>query len=84
MDLNLTVAYPLSNPSGVVQLMIALGKREERPNIIIETTVQSRKNAVPQQAQDWKQWLVDAHAVSDRWFFALVRGPLLDQFERKT
>ena len=83
MSLNLTVTYPLSKPSGVVQLMIAIGKRKDRPSIIIETTVQSRKNAVPQQARDWQQWLLDAHAVSDRWFFALVRGQLLEEFGLK-
>ena len=84
ISLNLTVAYPLSKPSGIVQLMVAIGRREGRPSIIIETTVQSRKDAVPQQAHDWQQWLLDAHAVSDRWFFALVRGPLLGEFEQKT
>ena len=82
-NLNFTIAYPLSKPIGVVQLMIAFGKREGRPSVIIETTVQSRKDAVPQQAQDWQQWLIDAHEVSDKWFFALVRGELLEEFERK-
>jgi uncharacterized protein (TIGR04255 family) len=80
-SVNLTVAYPLSKPLGVVQLMMAIGKRGNRPSIIIETTVQSQEDAVPKKEEDWEQWLRDAHAVSDRWFFALVRGELLEEFE---
>jgi uncharacterized protein (TIGR04255 family) len=82
IGLNLTVAYPLSKPPGIIQLTIALGKREDRPSIILDTTVLSRKDAVPQEAHEWQRWLLDAHEVSDDWFFALVRGDLLKEFER--
>jgi uncharacterized protein (TIGR04255 family) len=83
IGLNLTVAYPLSKPLGIIQLTIALGKSDDRPSIILDTTVLSRKDAVPQEADEWQQWLIDAHEVSDDWFFALVRGDLLTEFRRK-
>lgn len=83
LGLNLSIAYRLTKPLAVAQLMIAMGTREGKPSLIMETTVTSLDNAVPRDPRDWRQWLIEAHAISDRWFFALVRGQLLKEFERK-
>jgi hypothetical protein len=40
----------------------------------------SQQQQVPQALTGFDSWIDDAHAITDRWFFALSRGKLLEAF----
>lgn len=81
LGLNLSLTYRLLKPKGVVVLTLGNGLRGDIPSIIWETKVVSNGPEVPTTLADFERWLDDAHSVSDNWFFALIRGHLLDSFE---
>lgn len=81
-DLNLKLAYALSEPDAVAGVNIATGTANGKPSIIFEITVQSAKGKAPQSTDDFIGWVEGAHSIVDKWFFALIRGPLLEEFER--
>ncbi|MCX6637038.1 MAG: TIGR04255 family protein [Acidobacteria bacterium] len=84
LGLNLTVTYGLEKPKGAVVLTVANGTRNGSPAIIWETTVISKGADVPNEIEQFGTWLDGAHAVSDNYFFTLVRGELLLSFEAKS
>ena len=81
VSVNLSVTYPLTKPLGIVTLMIANGTRDGRPSVMWETSVLSKGRRVPDAMEKWETWFDEAHGVMDKWFFALVRGKLLSNFE---
>jgi len=81
--LSLTLTYGLDKPRGAVILRIGNGTRSGSTAAIWETTVISKGADVPNEVERFGTWLNDAHEVSDRWFFTLVRGKLLESFETK-
>lgn len=82
--LSLTLTYGLDKPKGAVILRIGNGTRSGNPAVIWETTVISKGADVPNEIEQFGNWLDGAHEVSDRWFFTLVRGKLLEDFEVKS
>ena len=79
--LNLNLAYRLSAPPAIAGVNVALGEANGKPSIIFEILVQSTPNNVPQSPDDFMSWIDAAHAIVDKWFFALIRGPLFEEFQ---
>jgi uncharacterized protein (TIGR04255 family) len=77
----ISLTYPTSKPKGHVMLSMGNGLKGELPSIIWETKVTSVIEGTTIDLPGFEHWLDEAHAVSDEWFFALVRGKLLDSFE---
>jgi uncharacterized protein (TIGR04255 family) len=94
-DLDCHLAYNLNYPEGKGKLRIATGKRsvidddtgeaEAKEHIIIEQEVVSTGASVPslQDESEFRTWLDKAHDVSHEWFFSLIDGELLQQYEKK-
>jgi uncharacterized protein (TIGR04255 family) len=81
LGLNVSLTYRTKKPSGVVVLSLGNGVKADVPSIIWETKVVSSGENVPIDLQGFEAWLDDAHTVSDKWFFTLIRGRLLESFE---
>lgn len=78
MNLNLTL--PMKAPAGVCGLTFSTGQAWGRPALVWQLEAQARGGDVPQDEPSLSQWLEDAHAVVEKWFFALSEGKLLDSF----
>lgn len=81
LGLNLSLTYRTQKPKGVVMLTLGNGTNAGVPSIIWETKVISTGTDVPISLPEFEPWLDEAHTVSDKWFFALIRGKLLSSFE---
>lgn len=81
LGLTLSLTYRTQKPNGVVMLTLGNGTKGETPSIIWETKVASTGSDVPTSLLEFETWLDQAHTVSDQWFFALIRGRLLESFE---
>ena len=78
--LALRLNYPLEKPQGVGVIAFSSGMKQNIPSLIWENMVISRQQQVPQNLAALDSWIDEAHAITDRWFFALSRGKLLETF----
>jgi uncharacterized protein (TIGR04255 family) len=81
--LNLTLTYGLDKPKGTVILRIGNGLKKGNRVVLWETAVVSKGADVPKDIDEFGAWLDTAHDVSDKWFFTLARGSLLQDFDRR-
>ncbi len=75
--LQLRLNYPLERPHGVGAISFSTGMKENVPSVIWENLVVSKAGHLPATPEAFDAWFEDAHALTDRWFFALCRGGLL-------
>ena len=73
--------FQCSKPSGSVHVSFATGRKEDKPAIVWETTVQSAGNELPLMPDGFASWLNAAHEITDDWFFKLIEGELERRFE---
>jgi uncharacterized protein (TIGR04255 family) len=73
-------AFKCSSPPGIVTIRFASGKKEEKPAIVWETTVQSGRDNVPEMPSGFEGWIDAAHSITDDWFFKLIEGELERRF----
>ena len=78
--LALRLNYPLEKPQGVGVIAFSSGMKENLPSLIWENIVISGQQQVPQTLAAFDSWIDEAHAITDRWFFGLSRGKLLETF----
>jgi len=80
-DMNLKLGFPLARPKGIGIISFAIGKKGDEPSIIMNTVVRSLNDDAPKQATGIEEWIDQAHAVTHKWFFTLIRGRLRSIFE---
>jgi uncharacterized protein (TIGR04255 family) len=73
--------YPLSAPRGVGAICLGTGTSRGQPSTIAEVFVLSTAADAPTDAPAFEKWLVAAHEVVERWFFAMIEGDLEKAFE---
>jgi uncharacterized protein (TIGR04255 family) len=78
--LTLRLNFPLDKPRALGVVAFSTGLKQNVPSIIWENMVISRQEHVPQNLDAFDSWIQEAHAITDRWFFALCRGELLKSF----
>ena len=81
IGLNFNTVFSLTKPSGIVSIQFTVGKVKNIQSIIWITTVRSLDDNAPKTIKGIENWLEEAHAVSDKWFFTLARGELMNKFE---
>jgi uncharacterized protein (TIGR04255 family) len=64
-----------------VHVSFATGRKEDKPAILWETTVQSVDDDVPAMPDGFAAWFDAAHEITDDWFFKLIEGELERRFE---
>jgi uncharacterized protein (TIGR04255 family) len=80
VGLHLRLNYPLTKPQGLGVISFGTGMKENVPSVTWENMVVSKDAHVPKTAEAFDEWLAEAHELTDRWFFALCRGRLLESF----
>jgi len=79
--LQLMMNFDLKTPRGVGSIRLGTGTKKERPALIWDLNITSSNNECPQNIEHFKNWLITAHDVAEKWFFALIEGDLERQFE---
>lgn len=78
--LNWQSSFRSGRPKGTLHLRLATGRKEDSPALIWETVVQSAGDDVPQMPSEFQPWLDEAHDVTHKWFFRLIKGELERRF----
>jgi len=90
---NISLAFDLTAPHGRANVIISTGnkqetevvngKRVQSPHLVFELEFISQDNDSPSlnDERNFDDWLTAAHAILHEWFFALVEGPLYQEFE---
>jgi len=81
LSLDLRFSFSSNNPKGFVNLRFVKGKKGEARALIWETMVESVNDNVPKVKNEIFKWVVSAHELTDDWFFKLIDGELLREFE---
>jgi uncharacterized protein (TIGR04255 family) len=80
IGLNWQISFKQEKPGGIVSIRFATGQKDKSPSIIWETLVQTAGQHLPKIPDGFPQWLDDAHAITDDWFFKLIEGDLERRF----
>jgi len=81
LGFDLKFSFAATKPKGAVHLRFIRGKRKNVDALIWETHVQSVGDDVPKNKDQISAWVVDAHTLTDDWFFKMIEGELLRRFE---
>ncbi|MBN1162770.1 TIGR04255 family protein [Patescibacteria group bacterium] len=80
--IDIRLAFKSVKPKGIIGLRIFRGKRDNIESIMWETTVTSSdQTGLPSIPSALNEWLEKAHIVTDKWFFSLIEGELLEKFK---
>lgn len=81
LGFNLIFSFPATRPKGAVHLKFVRGKRKNTDALIWETHIQSIGDDVPKNKEQITKWVAHAHALTDDWFFKMIKGELLERFK---
>jgi len=81
IGLNLSYSFRCSNPVGLMELKIETGKRNGKNVLTWQTVFRSSGKDSPKTKESIEEWLVNAHNLTDDWFFKIIEGDLLKEFE---
>jgi len=80
--IDIRLGFESVQPDGMMLLRLYRGVSNDKDSLIWETTVvSSPKLELPNIPGDIYDWLEKAHDLTDKWFFNLVEGDLLEQFK---
>ncbi len=74
-------AFSTTKPQGKVSLRFARGKKLNDDALIWETVIKTNGERIPQDKVSILQWIEEAHSLVELWFFTLIEGQLLKEFE---
>jgi uncharacterized protein (TIGR04255 family) len=78
----LQFGFATSRPKARIQLGVNTGYKEDRPAVILDTSVSSMGEDAERARHGFESWLDAAHTMIHHWFFALIQGDLLEEFQR--
>jgi uncharacterized protein (TIGR04255 family) len=73
-------AYACDDPKATMTVRFATGQKEEKPALLWETMVHTRRPDIPELPDRFATWMDAAHTVTDDWFFKLIEGDLEGRF----
>jgi len=77
---NIMFHMPLKRPSGIGEIMAALGTKDDDPAVIFHLVVRSVKDDAPTDCAELQVWAESAHEIIDAWFLRLCEGNLIESF----
>ena len=80
-DMDLKLSFSSTAPKGAMDMRIKRGKRAKSDALVWETIFRSRGEDAPKSEEDIITWVDKAHSLTDDWFFKLIEGDLLKEFE---
>jgi len=80
-DMDMKFSFFSTTPKGAMDIRIRRGKRLESDVLIWETIFKSKGEDAPKSEEEINVWVNDSHRLTDDWFFKLIQGDLLKEFE---
>jgi uncharacterized protein (TIGR04255 family) len=80
-DMDLRFSFSSATPKGAMDIRIKRGRQSESNVLVWETIFRSSGNDTPKTEEEIIAWVVDAHRLTVDWFFKLIEGDLLKEFE---
>ena len=81
LDVDLKLSFYSTSPKGAMDIRIRRGKKVETDALVWETIFRSLGDDTPKSEDEITSWVEDAHKLTDDWFFKLIGGDLLKEFE---
>ena len=81
LGFDLRFSFQSSMPKGAVHLRFTRGRKGDNDALIWETRVQAVQDDCPTLKEDIVEWVVEAHELTDDWFFKIIEGELLQRFK---
>ncbi|KUK55979.1 MAG: Uncharacterized protein XD79_0365 [Atribacteria bacterium 34_128] len=81
LGFDLRFSFPATKPKGAAHLRFVRGKKKDVDALIWETQVQSVSDDALKHKDQIINWVVEAHKLTDDWFFKMIEGELLRRFE---
>ncbi len=73
-------SFKCNKPNGLATLKFATGLSNGKPALIWQQIVQSSHDEVTDMPKGFKNWIRDAHKVTESWFLSLIEGELEQEF----
>jgi len=73
-------SFEEDQPPGSITIRFSTGQRNALPALLWETIVESSGKDLPALPGSFGAWLIDAHALTDDWFFKFIEGDLERDF----
>lgn len=80
-DIDLKLSFHSALPKGAMDIRIRRGKKAETDALVWETIFRSLGDDTPISEDEIIAWVEKAHELTDDWFFKLIEGDLLKEFE---
>jgi uncharacterized protein (TIGR04255 family) len=81
LGFDLRFTFRCAEPKGIINLRFSRGKKEQKDAVIWETILETHTHDVPELPTELENWLDEAHAVIEDWFFKLIKGDLETKFQ---
>lgn len=81
INFNLNFSFISTNPVGKIDLKFVSGKVKGIDALIWETIFKSKTEVARYSQEQIANWIIDAHNLTDDWFFKLIEGELMRRFE---
>ena len=78
--MNIMASFPAGKPKGEILVKFGSGRHNEKPALIMETSVRSDSPDLPKMPEGFENWVEDAHKLTDDWFFTFIEGELERRF----
>lgn len=79
--IDLKFTFRSNIPKGLIELRMANGARSGKNALLWHIIIKSSGEHAPKTEKDIHIWLENAHNLTDDWFFKLIEGDLLKEFE---
>jgi len=80
-EMDMKFSFYSAMPKGAMSIRIRRGKRGESDALVWETIFRSQGDDTPKSEEGIISWIDKAHELTDDWFFKLIAGDLLKEFE---
>ena len=81
LDIDLKLSFHSIEPKGAMDIRIRRGKHADSDALVWETIFRSLGDDTPKSEEEITTWVESAHKLTDDWFFKLIEGDLLKEFE---
>lgn len=81
LNFDLKFEYPSTSPIGAMKLRFVKGQKNKIDSLIWESHVTSAGKDAPMGKESIIKWADLAHELSHNWFFEMIEGDLLKQFQ---
>lgn len=80
INIDMSFSFKSVKPLGIIHQRFRRGKKENTEALIWETVVNTDSDNIPKGKREIRNWIDDAHLLTDDWFFKTIEGELEKRF----